>query len=219
MSNESIVLTPSLRQYLLDHSLREPQVLSQLREETRLKAPAQMQIAPEQGQFMRLLLQLMQAKKVLEIGTFTGYSSICMAQALPEDGKLIACDTSEEWTAIAQQYWRKAAVSHKIELRLAPALETLDELISSEVELFDFVFIDADKQNYSHYYAKSYQLTKPGGVIAVDNVLWGGGVIDSADNSASTRAIRELNHQIMQDDRVDLCMLPLADGLTLVRKR
>jgi predicted O-methyltransferase YrrM len=178
-----------------------------------------MQIAPEQGQFMALLIQLMGAKKTLEVGVFTGYSSLAVALALPSDGKIIACDTNEEYTAIARHYWQKAGVADKIDLRIAPALDTLDELIAQgQANTFDFAFIDADKSNYDNYYERALQLVRPGGLIAIDNVLWGGKVADRNVQDNRTKAIRELNQKLHQDKRVTISLVPIADGLTLARK-
>lgn len=220
MSNTSTLDLEMLYPYLLSVSLRDSKLLKELREETSRDTMSVMQIAPEQGQFMALLIKLIGAKKTLEIGTYTGYSSLSVALAMPDDGQLIACDVSKEWTDIAQKYWQKAGVAHKISLRLAPALETLEQLIANgESNSFDFAFIDADKENYLAYYEKSLELMRPGGVIALDNVLWSGHVIDENKNDVDTIAIREVNSFLLTDERVDLSMLPLADGLTLCRKR
>lgn len=220
MSNTSTLDLEKLYPYLLSVSLRDSELLKALRDETSRDTMSVMQIAPEQGQFMALLIKLLGARKALEIGTYTGYSSLSVALALPEDGQLIACDISKEWTDIAQKYWQKAGVSNKISLRLAPALETLDELIADgESNTFDFAFIDADKENYLAYYEKALELMKPGGLIVLDNVLWSGHVIDPEKNDVDTEAIREVNKFLHTDKRVDLSMLPLADGLTLCRKR
>ena len=179
-----------------------------------------MQIAPEQGQFMSMLVRLLGARRAIEIGVFTGYSSLCIAAALPADGELIACDVNEDWTAMAQRYWREAGLAHKISLRLAPALETLDALLrAGEEGNFDFVFIDADKVNYPHYYERALALLKPGGLIAVDNVLWGGSVADPGADDDNTRAIRAFNRGLHQDPRVELSLVPIGDGLSLARKK
>jgi predicted O-methyltransferase YrrM len=181
---------------------------------------AEMQIPAEQGQFLHLLVQLIGAKKTIEVGVFTGYSTLWTAMALPEDGYVVACDTSEEWTAIAQRYWKEAGVAHKIDLRLAPATQTLDHLLAeSYANSFDFAFIDADKENYLNYYERALQLVRPGGLIAIDNVLRSGEVIDPAIQEPGTVAIRELNRRLRDDQRITLSMLPLADGLTLALKR
>lgn len=219
MSPKTLNLTDRLYHYVLDNSLREPDVLQELRQETSTHSMSQMQIAPEQGQFMALLVQLMGVKKALEIGVFTGYSALCVALALPPDGKLIACDVDEDYTSIARRYWEKAGVSQKIELRLAPALETLDQLLANgEANTFDFAFIDADKSNYDNYYERSLQLLRPGGLIAIDNVLWSGRVADDVQDNR-TQKIHQLNQKIHHDDRVMPSLLPIADGLLLVLKR
>ena len=219
MSDTTINLTPALYAYLQKVSLRESPILKKLREQTHKMSMSQMQISPEQGQFMSLLIQLMNAKKTLEVGVFTGYSTLVVALALPPQGKIIACDINEEWTKIAKYYWEMAGVANKIELKLAPALETLDGLLSQgETETFDFAFIDADKANYPLYYEKSLNLLRPGGLIVIDNTLWGGAVADPADKSANTVIIRELNEKLHQDERIALSLLPIGDGLTLVRK-
>jgi len=219
VSNKTIQVTDQLYEYLLSVSLREPDILRRLREETATIPMSQMQIAPEQGQFMALLVQLMGVRKALEIGVYTGYSSLSVALALPDDGRLVACDINEDWTAIARRYWHESGVDEKIDLRLAPALQTLDGLIDGGEEFsFDFAFIDADKENYQTYYERCLQLLRPGGLIAVDNVLWSGSVIDSKDQDADTLAIREFNLKLREDKRVVISLLPLADGLTLALK-
>jgi predicted O-methyltransferase YrrM len=213
-------LENSLQEYLLTVSLREPEILQRLRQETADHVMSQMQIAPEQGQLMRLLVQLMGAKKALEIGVFTGYSSLCVAIALPADGTLVACDVSEEYTAIAQRYWQQAGVADKIDLRIAPALETLDQLLAAgEANTFDFAFIDADKSGYDSYYERSLQLVRPGGLIAIDNVLWSGRVADEQVQDNRTQTIRAFNQKLHQDERITLSVLAIADGLTLALKR
>ena len=220
MSTKTITLTDSLHHYLLSVSLREPPILARLREETAQHPLANMQIAPEQGQFMALLVRLMEAKKCLELGVFTGYSALSVALALPPDGKLIACDVNEEWTSMAQRYWQEAGVAHKIALRIAPALETLDKLLTNgEAGSFDFVFIDADKENYANYYERSLELVRHGGLIVIDNVLWSGRVADPNEQDMDTVAIRRFNTKLHFDERIILSMLPLADGLTLAYKR
>lgn len=219
-NNKNLGLGDSLHQYLLSVSLREVNVLTQLRQETAKLPGARMQIAPEQGQFMTLLVQLLGTTKALEIGVFTGYSSLCIALALPASGKLVACDVNEESTAIARRYWQKAGVSQKIDLHLAPALETLQQLLNSgEAGSFDFIFIDADKRNYHNYYEKSLQLLRSGGLIAIDNVLWGGKVAAPGIQDPQTIAIRAFNQKLHQDTRVNISMLAIADGLTLARKK
>uniref|UniRef100_B8HUL0 O-methyltransferase family 3 n=1 Tax=Cyanothece sp. (strain PCC 7425 / ATCC 29141) TaxID=395961 RepID=B8HUL0_CYAP4 len=220
MSNKTLGLDDRLQDYLLAVSLREPEILQQLRQETASHPQVNMQIAPEQGQFMAFLVQLLGVKQALEIGVFTGYSSTAVALALPPEGQLIACDLSADYTAIARRYWQLAGVANKIDLRLAPALETLDQLLAAgRSETFDFVFIDADKENYLNYYERSLQLLRRGGLIVVDNVLWGGSVADPANQESSTVAIRAFNQKIHADDRVSLSLVPIADGLTLALKR
>jgi caffeoyl-CoA O-methyltransferase len=220
MSKQTIGLDNQLYDYLLSASLREPEILRQLRQETANLPNAMMQIAPEQGQFMALLVQLMGATKTLEVGVFTGYSSLSVALALPPEGKIIACDVSEEYTSVARRYWQVAGVADKIDLRLAPAIDTLDRLLAEgQAGTFDFAFIDADKNNYEGYYERSLQLVRPGGLIAIDNVLWSGRVADSQDRDKSTQSIRNLNNKLHQDERVTLSLVPIADGLTLALKR
>ncbi|MBD2104897.1 O-methyltransferase [Leptolyngbya sp. FACHB-261] len=220
MANRTLPLSDRLHDYLLSASLREPELLLRLREETAQLPQALMQISPEQGQFMGLLLQLIGATRVLEVGVFTGYSSLCMALALPPEGKIVACDVSEEWTAIARRYWQEAGVSDKIDLRLVPGLDTLNQLLASgQAGSFDFAFIDADKQNYDAYYERALQLVRPNGVIAIDNVLWSGRVADPQVQDESTQNIRALNAKLHQDERVTLSLIPIGDGLTLALKR
>lgn len=221
MSNQSIGLSDNLYQYLLANSVREPAILTKLRQETATHPLVNMQISPEQGQLMGLLVQIIGAKKCLEVGVFTGYSALVVALNLPDDGKLTACDVSAEFTSIASKYWQEAGVSEKIELKIAPALETLDRLLASgEAETFDFAFIDADKNNYAAYYDRCFQLVRSGGLILVDNVLWYGRVADSAmDEDKRTQAIKQINQQIYQDDRVQISLIPIGDGLTIARKK
>jgi len=220
MANRTLDLTNQLYAYLLSNSLREPELLAQLRQETAQHPMAQMQIAPEQGQFMALLVQLMGAKKTLEVGVFTGYSALVVALALPADGKVVACDVSEEYTAIARHYWQAAGVADKIELRIGPAVDTLDQLLAAgQAETFDFAFIDADKSNYWNYYERSLQLVRPGGLIAIDNVLWSGRVADPQVQDNRTESIRAFNAKLHQDQRITLSLVPIADGLTLALKR
>ena len=217
---KQLQLTEALYQYVLDVSLREHPVLAQLRAETSTMERANMQIAPEQGQFMQLLLRLIGAKKVLELGTFTGYSALAMALALPDNGQVITCDVSEQWTKMAPPFWKEAQQDHKIQLRLGPALESLYILLNDgHDKSFDFIFIDADKTNYLEYYELALKLVKPGGLIAVDNVLWDGNVVNPEDTSAQTREIRKLNDHIKNDNRVNVSLLPIADGLFLIRPR
>jgi caffeoyl-CoA O-methyltransferase len=220
MTNRSISLTDSLYEYLLSVSLREPELLRQLRGETAAYPEARMQIAPEQGQFMALLVRLMGARRCLEVGVFTGYSSLAIALALPDGGSIVACDVSEHWTAVARRYWDAAGVAHKIDLRLAPALETLERLLAGgEAGSFDFAFLDADKENYPQYYERLLELVRPGGLIVADNTLWSGRVADLANDEVSTVALRRFNEQLHRDERVDLSLVPVGDGLTLARKR
>ena len=220
MANRTIALSEGLYEYLLDVSLREPDVLRRLREETAMLPAANMQIAPEQGQFMALLVEVMGARNAIEVGTFTGYSSLCVALALPPGGRLVACDVNAEWTDMARRYWAEAGVADRIDLRLAPALETLDALIAEgEAGTFDFAFIDADKKIYDAYFERILTLLRPGGLVCVDNVLWSGSVIDTAKQDAATRAIRAFNKKLHADPRVSLSLVPIGDGLTLVRKR
>ena len=220
MSNRTLAINDDIHHYLLDHSLRESDSLKALREETMSLELSRMQIAPEQGQFMAMLVRMLGAKNIIELGVFTGYSTLCMAQVLPEDGRVLACDLDEVWTTIARKYWQQAGVDDKIELHLAPAKNTLAALIDKgEQSQFDFAFIDADKENYFGYYEQCLELLRPGGVIAVDNVLWDGHVADSSIQDAETRAIRALNKHIHQDQRVDISLVPVGDGLTLARKR
>jgi len=220
MANSTLGLENQLYDYLLSISLREPDILASLREETAKHPMAMMQIAPEQGQFMELMVQLMGATKTLEIGVFTGYSSLCVALALPSDGQIIACDVSEEYTAIARRYWEAAGVANKISLQLGPAINTLDKLIAEgQAGTFDFAFIDADKENYEAYFERSLQLVRNGGLIVIDNVLWSGRVADPQVQDESTTAIRTFNNKLRNDPRVTLSVVPIADGLTLALKR
>jgi predicted O-methyltransferase YrrM len=220
MPKRNIELTDKLDDYLLGVSLRENDVQRRLREETARLPMAGMQIAPDQGQLMALLARLVGARNCLEIGTFTGYSALTVALALPPDGRIIACDVNPDTTAVAQRYWREAGVADKIELKLAPALETLDALLAARQEgRFDFAFIDADKENYDAYYERVLRLLRPGGLIVIDNVLWGGAVGDPRVKDPETLALRALNQKLHRDERVDLALLPLADGITLARKR
>jgi len=220
MSSETIFLNNIVYDYMREVSLREPSLMRELRDETARLEDAAMQIAPDQGQFMSLLTQSLGVKRAIEIGVFTGYSSLAIAMALPDDGELIACDVNEEWTAIAQKYWLRAQQDNKIELRLAPALETLDALLAAgQASGFDLAFIDADKENYLNYYERCLALLRPGGMVIVDNVLWGGSVADEENQKPETCAIRAFNKFIHQDARVDISLLPIGDGLTLARKR
>ena len=220
MTNRSISLTDSLYEYLLSVSSREPDLLRRLREETAAYPNARMQIAPEQGQFMALLVRLMGARRCLEVGVFTGYSSLAVALALPDDGSIVACDVSDEWTSVARRYWAEAGVAHRIDLRLAPALYTLQGLLAGgEAGRFDFAFLDADKENYLRYYELALELVRPGGLIVADNTLWSGRVADPANTEAATVELRRFNERLLADDRVDLSVVPIGDGLTLARRR
>jgi len=216
-----ITLDDRLYDYLVAKSVREPAVMRRLREETAtLGDIAVMQIGPDQGAFMAFLVELTGARRCLEIGVFTGYSALAVARALPEDGRLIACDVDEDWTAIARRYWAEAGVAGKIDLRLAPALDTLDALIADGAGgTIDFAFIDADKTNYAAYYERALTLLRPGGLLVFDNVLWSGAVADETNHKADTEALRALNDQLHEDERINLVMLPVGDGLTLARKR
>lgn len=220
MSNNSTLDLQALYPYLLEHSVREDELLQRLRDETAKDKLARMQIAPEQGQFMSLLVKLTGARRIIEIGTYTGYSSICMARALPPDGTLLCCDIDTHWTGIAQRYWQEAGLSQRISLQLAPASATLQALLDQGQQgTYDLVFIDADKEGYDDYYEKSLRLLKPNGLILLDNMLWGGRVADPAADDADTHAIRALNRKLHQDERVDISLLPMADGISLARKR
>ncbi|NEQ19764.1 MAG: methyltransferase domain-containing protein [Microcoleus sp. SIO2G3] len=220
MAYKTLGLEKNLYEYLQSVSLREPEILAQLRQETAQHPSSRMQITPEQGQFMSLLVQLMGAKKTLDIGVFTGYSSLVVALALPPEGKVVACDVSEEYTAIARRYWQQAGVADKVELHIAPALDTLDRLIAAgEAGTFDFAFIDADKNNYGNYYERSLQLLRPGGLITIDNVLQSGRVADPQEQDKITNSIRAFNQKLHQDPRITMSLVPIADGLTLALKR
>ncbi len=213
-------MSDQLHEYMLSVSVREPEVLQRLRQETASLPAAGMQISVEQGQFMSLLVQLIGAKKTLEVGVFTGYSSLVVALAMPADSKTISCDVNEEWTAIARRYWKEAGVAHKIDLRLAPAIQTLQALLAEgQAGTFDFAFIDADKDNYDHYYEAALQLLRPGGLIGIDNTLWSGRVADHTAQDKDTVALRDLNAKIHKDVRVTPSLLPIGDGLTLALKR
>ena len=215
-----LIITEELWEYMRRVTLREPDVLRRLREETANHPMVQMQISPEQGQFMALLMHLIGARRTIEVGVYTGYSSLSVALALPDDGRIIACDVNEEWTSIARRYWNAAGVEHKIDLRLRPALETLDGLIATgQGGRFDFMFIDADKTNYAHYYERALVLVRPGGLIAIDNVLWSAKVLDESVNDEDTKALRAFNEKLHGDERVWLTMLAVRDGLTLACRK
>jgi predicted O-methyltransferase YrrM len=220
MSKGSIGLSDELNAYLIAVGAREPEVLARLREETEVMPQAGMQIAVEQGALLAMLVKLLGARRVLEVGTFTGYSSTAMALALPPDGRIVCCDISEEFTAVARRTWAAAGVEDRVELRLAPALETLEALLTADgAGSFDLAFIDADKTNYRGYVEGALLLVRRGGLIAIDNVLWSGRVIDPAETDEDTQAIRDLNADLVTDERFDIAMLPIADGLTLLRVR
>lgn len=220
MGKKTLTLNDALYDYLLSVSLRDTAVHKALRDETDKLEMGIMQVSADQAQFMALLIKLTGARRILEIGTFTGYSALVMAETLPDDGRLIACDVSEEWTAIARRYWQEAGVADRIDLRIAPALETLDALLDDGgAGKFDFAFIDADKENQRKYYEHCLTLLRPGGLVAVDNVLWGGSVANGDDKRETTVAIREFNEFIFSDGRVDISLVPIGDGVTLARKR
>lgn len=220
MSSRTINLNNSLYRYLLDHSVGETALMRKLRETTSQQETGRMQISPEQGQFMTLLVELLGAKHILEIGTYTGYSALCMARAMPADGELVCCDISREWTDIARSFWREAGVEKRISLHIAPALDTLDRLIGQDKSgSFDMAFIDADKTNYLSYYERCLKLLRNDGLLLFDNTLWGGAVADPGNQDEDTRALRELNDRLHRDERVSISLVPIGDGLTLVRKR
>jgi caffeoyl-CoA O-methyltransferase len=212
---KSVAITDALYDYLVAMGARETRLQRELRTETQKLPMAAMQIGPDQGALLQVLVRLMRAKRCIEIGTFTGYSALSVALALPPGGRIVCCDVSEEWTAIARRYWKKARVDKKIDLRIGPALETLKTLKGS----FDFAFIDADKPNYWNYYQRCLKLLRKGGLIAVDNTLWGGSVINPEKQSESTRALRVFNERVAKDRRVDIALVPIGDGLTLAVKR
>ena len=217
---DNLDINQDLREYMRRVTLREPALLRRLREETSQLPTSSCQISAEQGQLMGLLMHLIRARRTIEIGVYTGYSALAVAQALPDDGQIIACDINEEWTSVARRYWREAGLEKKIDLRLGPALATLDGLIANgQANQFDFVFIDADKTNYTNYYERALVLVRPGGLIGIDNVLWYGRVLDASFDDPDTRAIRAFNQQLKNDDRVWLSMLPVRDGLTLACKK
>lgn len=216
----NVQLSEALYQYLLEHSLREAPVLKALREETALLPMAGMQIGPDQGQLMALLAKLVGARRCLEVGVFTGYSTLVAAAALPPGGKIVACDVSQEWTSIARRYWEQAGVADRIDLRLGRALDTLDRLLAEgEAGRFDFAFIDADKGSYLAYFERCLSLLRAGGLIVVDNTLWSGDVADPGNQKDDTVAIRAFNDAVHRDERVDVALLPVGDGVTLARKR
>jgi predicted O-methyltransferase YrrM len=220
MANQTIGISDELAAYVRQVGSREPDVLARLREETAAMPQHGMQIAPEEGAFLAMLVELIGARRCIEVGTFTGYSSLAVALALPADGSLVCCDVSEEWTSLARRFWDAAGVADKIDLRIAPASDTLARLLADgEDSAYDFAFVDADKAGYDGYYEQLLQLVRPGGLIAFDNTLWGGAVLDADAEDADTRALRALNAKLANDERVSLCMLPIADGVTLARRR
>ncbi len=219
MSRSTLPMSPALLDYVRAHSIAEPAPLARLRETTAAHPRANMQIAAEQGQFMRLLIGLIGARRTIELGTFTGYSAACTALALPADGEVIACDVSREYTDIGRPFWAELGVDGKIDLRIGPAIETLDALIAEgQRDRFDFAFVDADKTSMRAYFERLVTLVRPGGLIAFDNTLWSGKVVDPAVQDEDTAAIRALNDALAIDERVEVCLLPLADGLTLARR-
>lgn len=219
MSHKHLALSDELHRYALDTGVRESAQRTALRRETAGLEMARMQISPDQGQFMAFLVKMLDARLIVEVGTFTGYSALAMAEASAPEARIICCDVSEEWTTVAQRHWQAAGLAHKLDLRLAPALETLAELATTARGTCDFAFIDADKPNYGAYYEACLGLLRPGGIVAVDNVFWGGAVVDPADQAEETRAIRELSAKMHGDDRVDLSVVPIGDGLALARKK
>jgi predicted O-methyltransferase YrrM len=219
MSRTTNALPDSIYQYLCSVSLREPALLAELREVTRTLPRATMQLSPEEGQFLSLLIKLTGARKCLEVGVFTGYSSTCIALALPPEGRLLACDVNVEWTTIARQYWEKAGIANKIDFRLGPGIDILDALLADgQAGTFDFAFIDADKSNYLNYYERALKLVRSGGLIGIDNTLWYGKPADPAVNDPDTEAIREVNRRVHADTRVTMSLVPIGDGLTLALK-
>lgn len=220
MSNATLGLPADLHAYMLEVGAREPAILRELRDETATLPEHDMQIAPEQGALMALLVELTGARRCIEVGTFTGYSSTRVALALPPEGSVVCCDISREWTDVARRFWERAGVADKMELRLGPALDTLDALITEgQAETFDFAFLDADKVSYPEYSDRLLTLLRPGGLLAIDNVFWGGQITDAESTDASVRGIRRMNQALADDSRVSLAMVPIADGLTLARKR
>lgn len=220
MSNRTIQLDDRTYDYLIAHSLREAPVLLKLRAETASHPKVNMQIAPEQGQFMQMLVRLTGARRAIEVGVFTGYSSLAVMLAMPKDGRLLALDVSPVYTSVARRHWQEAGVADRVELVIAPAKDTLDaRLAAGEAGQYDFAFIDADKTSYLDYYERLLKLLRPGGLIVVDNTLWHGAVADPADHEADTVALREFNDTLHRDERVDVALLPVGDGLTLARRR
>ena len=220
MTSKSIGLPDDVYDYVLAHGVREPGILARLREETASHPMAQMQIEPLQGAIFRLLVELLDARSYVEVGTFTGYSSLAVALAMPADGRLVCCDVSEEYTNVARRYWAEAGVADRVNLRIGPGIDTLDDLLAEGREnTFDLAFIDADKKSYPDYYERCLRLVRPGGVVALDNVLWGGEIADMAKQDRDTLALRAVNELVRDDGRVTVVLLPVADGMTLARKR
>lgn len=219
-TKRTLDLSETLYDYLLNNSLREPNIVRELREETNNMHMSAMQTPPEETQFIAWLLQLINAKRMLEIGTFTGYTTLWSALTMPDDGRIIACDVDEKWTSLGKRYWKMAGVASKIDLRIAPALQTLDQLLADHyANYFDFVYIDADKENYWNYFERALVLVRPGGIVGIDNVLWGGSVVNEQNQGSDVRAIRELNARLHRDERISLCMHPIGDGLTLTIRK
>ena len=220
MSRHTINVSDALNRYILEHSVREHPVLAELREATAGMPHAGMQISPEQGQLMQLLVKMSGARRTIEVGVFTGYSALAVALALPPEGRVVACDVSEEWTSVGRRFWQKAGVAGKVDLRIRPAVETLDAMLAAgEAGGYDFAFIDADKGNYLTYYERCLKLVRTGGLIAVDNTLWNGWVAEASHDEDDTRAIRAFNDKVHRDERVDASLVPIGDGMTLARKR
>jgi predicted O-methyltransferase YrrM len=220
MTSKSIGLPDDVYQYVLAHGVREPAILARLREETAAHPMAQMQIEPLQGAIFRLLVELLDARSYVEVGTFTGYSSLAVALAMPADGRLVCCDVSEEYTSVARRYWAEAGLADRVDLRIGPGVDTLESLLAEGREdTFDLAFIDADKKSYPAYYERCVRLLRPGGVVALDNVLWGGEIVDMTKQDHDTLALRAVNELVRDDERVTEVLLPVADGMTLARKR
>jgi predicted O-methyltransferase YrrM len=220
MTSKSIGLPDDVYDYVLAHGVREPAILARLREETAAHPMAQMQIEPLQGAIFRLLVELLDARSYVEVGTFTGYSSLAVALAMPADGRLVCCDVSEEYTSVARRYWAEAGVADRVDLRIGPGIDGLDALLAEGREnTFDLAFVDADKKSYPDYYERCVRLVRPGGVVALDNVLWGGEIADMAKQDRDTLALRAVNAVVRDDERVTEVLLPVADGMTLARKR
>jgi predicted O-methyltransferase YrrM len=220
MAGKINIIPDPIRAYVVEHSVRDTALLRELRAVTAKEPMGRMQVSPDEGQFLAFLVQAIGATRCLEIGTFTGYSALCMAQALPADGRLTCIDKSEEWTAVARRFWERAGVAARIDLALGPALPILDGMLEEgQASTFDFAFIDADKTNHAHYYERCLRLVRSGGIVAIDNTLWSGAVADPADQEADTNAIRALNDFVHRDERVSIAMLTIADGVTLALKR